>query len=145
MNKMAAMPIYCKTPVEIFSRTGVTGWNFPPVSFFPGVKPGRPILSPGKKLTSQFFLPPVSFSPLCDFFIFSNINYSCLVKPYYLLLNTTRNWLQARLSVYPPQCADQNLVNLSKIIFSALNFFMHIFNMYVTTYLPCIKRIHWKL
>ena len=33
---------------------------------------------------------------------------------------TTRNWLQARLTVYPPQCADQNPVNLSKIIFSAL-------------------------
>ena len=34
---------------------GVTGWNFPPVSFFPGEKPGRPILSPGKKLTSHSF------------------------------------------------------------------------------------------
>ena len=41
----------------------------------------------------------------------------------------------------PPQCADQNPVNLSKIIFSALNFFKHIFNMSVT-YLPCLKRIH---
>ena len=29
----------------------------------------------------------------------------------------TRNWLQARLTEYPPQCADQNPVNLSKIIF----------------------------
>ena len=53
----------------------------------------------------------------------------------------TRNWLQARLTVYPQQGADQNPVNLSKITFSALNFFMHIFNMSVT-YLPCIKRIH---
>ena len=51
-----------------------------------------------------------------------------------------RNWLQARLTVYPPQFAYQNPVNLSKIIFSALNFFMHIFNMSVT-YLPSIKRI----
>ena len=49
----------------------------------------------------------------------------------------TRNWLQAWLTVYPLQCADQNLVNLSKIIFSTLNFFMHIFNMSVT-YLPYI-------
>ena len=32
----------------------------------------------------------------------------------------TRNWLQERLTVYPPQCADQNPVNLSKIIFPAL-------------------------
>ena len=56
----------------------------------------------------------------------------------------TRNWLQERLTVYPPQSADQNPVNLSKIIFSALNFFMHIFNISVT-YLSCIKRIHWKL
>ena len=54
----------------------------------------------------------------------------------------TRNWLQARLTVYPPpQCAYQNPVNLSKLIFSALNFFMHIFNMSVT-YLLSIKRIH---
>ena len=53
----------------------------------------------------------------------------------------TRNWLQARLTVYPPQGADQNPVNLSKNIFSALNFFMHIFNMSVT-YLPCINRIY---
>ena len=56
-------------------------------------------------------------------------------------LNTedlTRNWLQAKLTVYPPQCADQNPVNLSKIIFSALNFFMHIYNMSVTS-LPSIK------
>ena len=53
----------------------------------------------------------------------------------------TRNWLKARLTVYPPQCAYQNPVNLSKIIFSALNFFMHIFNMSVI-YLPSIKRIH---
>ena len=30
---------------------GVTGRNFPPVSFFPGERMGRPILSPGKKLT----------------------------------------------------------------------------------------------
>ena len=28
---------------------GVTGQNFPPVSFFPGERMGRPILSPGKK------------------------------------------------------------------------------------------------
>ena len=42
---------------------GVTGLNFPRVSFFPGEKPGRPILSPGKKLTSQFFPHPVSFFP----------------------------------------------------------------------------------
>ena len=53
----------------------------------------------------------------------------------------TRNWLQARLTVYPLQCAYQNPVNLSKIIFSALNFFMHIFNMSVTC-LPSIKKIH---
>ena len=55
----------------------------------------------------------------------------------------TRNWLQARLTVYTPQCADQNPVNLSKIVvvFSSLNFLMHIFNMSVT-YLPYIKRIH---
>ena len=57
------------------------------------------------------------------------------------VLAETRNWLQARLTVYPPQCAYQNPVNLSKIIFSALNFFMHIFNMSVT-YLPSIKKIH---
>ena len=44
-------------------------------------------------------------------------------------------------SIPPPQCAYQNPVNFSKIIFSALNFFMHIFNMSVT-YLPTIKRIH---
>ena len=56
-------------------------------------------------------------------------------------VGTTRNWLQAGLTVYPPQCAYQNPVNLSKIIFSALNFFRHIFNMSVT-YLPSIKRIH---
>ena len=31
----------------------------------------------------------------------------------------------------PPRCADQNPVKLSKIIFSALNFFMHIYNMSV--------------
>ena len=37
--------------------------EFPPVSFFPGEKPGRPILSPGKNLTSQFFPHPVSFFP----------------------------------------------------------------------------------
>ena len=42
-----------------------------PSRISPGVKSGRPILSPGKKLTSQF--PPVSFSPLCDFFLFSAI------------------------------------------------------------------------
>ena len=53
----------------------------------------------------------------------------------------TINWLQARLTIYPPQCAYQNPVNLSKIIFSALNFFMPIFNMSVT-YLPNIKRMH---
>ena len=29
----------------------------------------------------------------------------------------TRNWLQARLTVYPPQCADENLVNWSKLFF----------------------------
>ena len=40
-------------------------------------------------------------------------------------ITKTRNWLQAWLTVYPPQCADQNPVKLSKIIFSALNFFMH--------------------
>ena len=44
-------------------RPGVTGRNFSPVSFFPGEKPGQPILSPGKKLTSQFFPHPVSFFP----------------------------------------------------------------------------------
>ena len=57
------------------------------------------------------------------------------------LAKVTRYWLQARLSVYPPQYADQNPVNLSKFFFSALNFFMHIFSMSVT-YLSCIKRIH---
>ena len=49
-------------------RPGVTGRNFPPVSFFPGEKLDRPILSPGKKLTSQFFPHPVSFSPLISFY-----------------------------------------------------------------------------
>ena len=58
-----------------------------------------------------------------------------------ITLFETRNWLQARLTLYPLQSADQNPANLSKIIFSALNFFMHIFNMSVT-YLSCIKRIH---
>ena len=38
----------------------------------------------------------------------------------------------------------KNAVNLSKIIFSANNFFIHIFNMSVT-YLQSIKRIHLKL
>ena len=38
----------------------------------------------------------------------------------------------------------KNAVNLSKIIFTANNFFMHIFNMSVT-YLQSIKRIHLKL
>ena len=38
----------------------------------------------------------------------------------------------------------KNAVNLSKIIFSANNFFMHIFNMSVT-YLQSIKRIHLNL
>ena len=37
----------------------------------------------------------------------------------------------------------KNAVNLSKIIFSALKFFMHIFDMSVT-YLQSIKRIHWN-
>ena len=36
------------------------------------------------------------------------------------IIKIIRNWLQARLTVYPPQCADQNPVNLSKNIFSAL-------------------------
>ena len=60
---------------------------------------------------------------------------------FYEDLTKTRNWLQARLTVYPLQCAYQNPVNLSKIIFSDLNFFMHIFNISVT-YLPNIKRMH---
>ena len=38
----------------------------------------------------------------------------------------------------------KNAVNLSKIIFSANNFFMHIFNLSVT-YLQSIKRMHLKL
>ena len=29
----------------------------------------------------------------------------------------TRNWLKARLIVYPQQCADRNPVNFSKLIF----------------------------
>ena len=37
----------------------------------------------------------------------------------------------------------KNAVNLSKIFFSANNFFMHIFNMSVT-YLQSNKRIHFK-
>ena len=32
-----------------YLTSGVTGRNFPPVSFFPGERMGRPILSPGKK------------------------------------------------------------------------------------------------
>ena len=32
----------------------------------------------------------------------------------------------------------------NKNIFSASNFFMHIFNMFVT-YLPSVEKIHWKL
>ena len=56
----------------IYRLPGVTGRNFPPVSFFPGEKPGRPILSPGKKLTSQFFPHPVSFFPPYIFFIICN-------------------------------------------------------------------------
>ena len=43
---------------EVFSP-GVTGRNFPPVSFFPGERMGRPILSPGK--TVSFF--PTQFFP----------------------------------------------------------------------------------
>ena len=39
----------------------------------------------------------------------------------------------------PATCRSKR--SFVKIIFSALNFFMHIFNMSVT-YLPCIKRIH---
>ena len=35
-------------------------------------------------------------------------------------LTITRNWLQARLTVYPPQYADQNPVNLSKIFFFSI-------------------------
>ena len=38
----------------------------------------------------------------------------------------------------------KNAVNLSKIVFTANNFFMHIFNMFVT-YLQSIKRINLKL
>ena len=37
---------------------------------------------------------------------------------FYEELSKTRNWLQARLTVYPPQCADQNPVILSKLFFS---------------------------
>ena len=38
----------------------------------------------------------------------------------------------------------KNPVSLSKNIFSASNFFMHIFNMSVT-YLQCVEKIQWKL
>ena len=59
-------------------RTGVTV-SFFPSQFFPRERMGRPILSPGKKLTGQFFPPgkdltsqffphPVSFFPPCYFF-----------------------------------------------------------------------------
>ena len=37
------------------------GQFFSPVSFFPEEKMGRPILSPGKKLTGQFFPPGERF------------------------------------------------------------------------------------
>ena len=38
----------------------------------------------------------------------------------------------------------KNPVSLSKNIFSASNFFMHVFNMFVT-YLQSVKKIQWKL
>ena len=38
-------------PVRL--EPAVIGRNFPPVSFFPGERMGRPILSPGKKLTGE--------------------------------------------------------------------------------------------
>ena len=41
---------------------GVTGRNFPPVSFFPGERMGRPILSPGKNRPAHSF-PTQSVSP----------------------------------------------------------------------------------
>ena len=62
-----------KTGVVHQPAPGVTGRNFPPVSFFPGERMGRPILSPGKKLTSQFFPHPVSFFPPCKFFVISTL------------------------------------------------------------------------
>ena len=37
---------------------------------------------------------------------------------FYEEISKTRNWLQARLTVYPPQCADQNPLSLSKLFFS---------------------------
>ena len=43
-------------------------------------------------------------------------------------------------SIPPARCRSKPC-KLVKNIFSALNFFMHIFNMSVT-YLPCIKRTH---
>ena len=55
------------------------------------------------------------------------INKTILIS---FFLVKTRNWLQARLTVYPPQCADQNPVNLSKIIFSALKL-LHVHLQYV--------------
>ena len=32
-------------------------------------------------------------------------------------LSETRNWLKARLTVYPPQCVNRNPVNFQKIFF----------------------------
>ena len=66
---------------------------------------------------------------------------------YSLVMHLTRNYkklAESKAYSIPSQCADGNPVNFSKIIFSALNFFMHIFNI-SATYLPCIKRMHWKL
>ena len=49
------------------ARSRHNGQFFPPVSFFPGERMGRPILSPWKDLTSQFFPHPISFSPHVTF------------------------------------------------------------------------------
>ena len=53
----------------VLTFAGVTGRNFPPVSFFPGEKIGRPILSP----PSQFF-PPLIISKIIMELLFLCIN-----------------------------------------------------------------------
>ena len=101
-----------------------------------------------KKLVSCIVMAKMRTAPLCShmqnqgFLLHAHIisikcrKYSERIKEPLMDLRSklppTRNWLQAKLTVYPPQCADQNPVNLSKIIFSTLNFFMHIYNMSVT-------------
>ena len=44
-------------------------------------------------------------------------SYHMKISIFINILSTTRNWLQARLTVYPPQCAAQNPVNLSIFFF----------------------------